>query len=281
VVRLLAGAAGASGVLTWVALWVLAGRPNVTHTLGCALPCIAVLLLAHTSPADRKQYLLRLLAAVLMLPPLMQVALLSGTTAGHAVVLAGLLLLHLAGFAGLAWRLAPLTTRIDPAEDVRPVSAPWLGERLRALHAAGLPWTLRRERSSDTWVLTRSDPADAGRAWALRLFIDEAAGEVRVRERVGGVGARPQDAAEASLRGPGDATFDPCRPAARRGWSLSLQATLIEPEALAAVRLHLHGPVAEAAPGAGQTLDELVHLLAALVTRSGWAWQPTLRDPAR
>ena len=91
-------------------------------------------------------------------------------------------------------------------------------------------------------------------------------------------GAAPRNADEASMRGIGDLAADPTRPDAQRISSRVAQASMIDPARLEATRLVLRDGKAEPAPQALTTAnaDDLVILLCALVTRSGYAWQPKL-----
>src|SRR6185295_5004480 len=108
---------------------------------------------------------------------------------------------------------------------------------------------------------------------------------VRVRERVGASGAKPRSAEEASMRSAGDSAVDPTRPEAQRISSRSAQAQMIDPARLQATRLVLSEGRADPAPdtlaASVRDPDALVVLLCAVVTRSGWAWQPLLFGGAR
>jgi hypothetical protein len=88
----------------------------------------------------------------------------------------------------------------------------------------------------------------------------------------------PQDADEASLRDPGDDLVDAARPDADRLWSATLQATMVQPALLAAVPLRLRARQAELPPAYAAALDGegVLTALCAVVTRSGWHWQPRL-----
>ncbi|WP_394479300.1 hypothetical protein [Roseateles sp. LYH14W] len=112
----------------------------------------------------------------------------------------------------------------------------------------------------------------------ITLHIDAGSGTVRVHEKLGVDGDAPMDAAEASLRGPGDELFDVARPAAQKVWSSTLQATMVEPSRLAAVPLQLqHRHAALPADYAARLDGEgVLTALCAVVTRSGWHWQPRL-----
>ena len=83
---------------------------------------------------------------------------------------------------------------------------------------------------------------------------------------------------DASLRSIGDTWFDPSRPQAQRVSGITLQASMIEPSRLAATRLAMDGgQVRLLAPAAADLdADGVVAVLAALVTRSGYGWQPEL-----
>ena len=82
------------------------------------------------------------------------------------------------------------------------------------------------------------------------------------------------------MRTLGEPICDPTRPQAQRISSRVAQATMIDPARLQATRLYLHDDHAEPAPQAVSATasdpDAVVTLLCALVTRSGYAWQPLL-----
>ena len=121
-------------------------------------------------------------------------------------------------------------------------------------------------------------PLEALRCHRIVLVLDERRREVRVSERLGAHGARPRDADEASLRSLGDAAFDPSRPDADRVWQTTWQATMIDPLRLDAVPLRPLGLHAELPRAYAAALDGegVLTALCALVTRSGWHWQPRL-----
>lgn len=99
---------------------------------------------------------------------------------------------------------------------------------------------------------------------------------VKVREKLIASMARPNSEEEASMRGPGDDYFDPTRPLARRVSSVTFQTSTINPQRLEALPLRMFGQSVELPEGHAQTLDAdgMVILLCAVVTRSGWQWQP-------
>ena len=82
------------------------------------------------------------------------------------------------------------------------------------------------------------------------------------------------------MRTLGDPICDPTRPQAQRISSRVAQATMIDPARLQATRLALRDGEAEPAPQALSATaadpDAVITLLCALVTRSGYAWQPLL-----
>ena len=67
--------------MLWGALRLLAPLPALSDTLACAGPLLAVLLRSATSQAGRRHYLLRMLAAVPMLPRLPRLSLPPGGAA--------------------------------------------------------------------------------------------------------------------------------------------------------------------------------------------------------
>lgn len=271
-----------SGLLAagWLAL--IGAEAGVVEALLCAGPALVALVLCATSRADRRQYVARLVAAALMLPLLqaMWVGSQDGTrelpvpiwvvftawSLGHALV-------FLAAVAVLARRV----TRVEAQAGTQRVDAGTLAARLRSLQAVGLPLSIEAGETAADWTLElRTADVGADRSHRVLLRLDAARAEVRVRERVAAHGAAPRDADEASLRSLGEPAFDPARPEATHGWSQTTQATMLEPDRLAAVRIALREGWVEVAPGAAVDSESLVALLCAVVTRSGWAWQPQL-----
>jgi hypothetical protein len=168
------------------------------------------------------------------------------------------------------------TTRMPAAPGAIAVNAAALRARLVSFAASPrAPFTL--VESSDARVIV-DVPVGPLRSHRIALALDAARREVGVTERIGVHGDRPRDAAEASLRSPGEAAFDPGRPDADRVWQTTWQATMIDPVRLAAVPLQPLALHAELPPAYAATLDGegVVTALCALVTRSGWHWQPRL-----
>jgi hypothetical protein len=112
----------------------------------------------------------------------------------------------------------------------------------------------------------------------ITLHIDARRGWVRVHEKLGINGDAPQHANEASLRDAGDDWNDPARPDADELWSATLQTTMVEPSRLATVPLQLQSRHADLPADYAMKLDGegVLTALCALVTRSGWRWQPRL-----
>jgi hypothetical protein len=278
------------GGLAWTWLASAGARPGLLEALICTAPVVLALRLGFTSQADRQQYVARLLACAAMLPILLMMwAGAQDTPAATAeaapwvrrpwIFFAAFALLHAAVFvAAVAW-LARAVTRVEAARRAMPVPAPVLVQRLRSLAAAGVPFTLAADAKPGEWVATLR-LAEGARSHRVLLEIDEPGRTVRVRERLGASGAAPCSCEEASLRTLGEPICDPTRPQAQKVSSRVAQATMIDPEQLEATRLVLQDGRAEPAPqAAGATAedpDAVITLLCALVTRSGYAWQPLL-----
>ena len=278
------------GGLAWAWLVIAGGDPGSFEALICATPALLALGLGFSSQADRQQYVARLLACAAMLPILLMMWA-SAQDTPAATPAMGLLarrpwiffsafaLLHAAAFVGaIAW-LAATVTRVEAVAGGTPVPAALLVQRLLSLAAAGVPLDVTPGSAADEWTVALR-LVEAERSHRVLLRIDERAHTVRVRERLGASGAAPRNADEASLRGIGDPTFDPSRPDAQQISSRVAQASMIDPVRLQATRLFLRDGQAEPAPQAlartSADPDALVTLLRALVTRSGYAWQPQL-----
>lgn len=274
------GAAGAALAL-WPALqggvlWAWGSDRGPLAAALCAAPALATLALAATSQHDRRQYVARTLAAAMMLPLLQLMWALEPPRVASVALLTGLALLHVAAFLAAVLWLAVVATRVQAAPGVAPVSPGDLVARLRSLVALGLPLRVGPGAAAGEWVVDLVDEVHPDRGHHVRLSLDAAAACVRVRERLGASAAVPRSADEASMRSIGDPAFDPARPPAQRVWARVAQATMVEPHRLDAVRLRWSPDgVAAADPGA-RDAESLVTLLAAVVVRSGWHWQPLL-----
>jgi hypothetical protein len=170
------------------------------------------------------------------------------------------------------------TTRV-PALRGAPMATPEeLRARLLSLARPTGPFNIT-ELTVDGAPALRVDVSPSPRrSHHITLHIDARCGRVRVHEKLGANGDAPQDADEASMRGPGDEWMDPARPDAGQVWSSTLQTTMVVPSRLAAVPLQLQSRQAALPAGYANSLDGegVLTALCALVTRSGWHWQPRL-----
>lgn len=82
------------------------------------------------------------------------------------------------------------------------------------------------------------------------------------------------------MRGPANPWFDPTRPSAGQVSGKTVQTRMIDAQRLAAVPLRIAGSAVELSAVDARGLDDdgLVTLLCAVVTRSGWHWQPAFFD---
>ena len=184
-------------------------------------------------------------------------------------------LVHIAFTLGFLLWAGTVTTYMAPAPGAAAVTPALLTQRLRSLAEAGLPVAVS-PLGEGGWRIEHQGLA-AGRAHAALLMLDSRRRRVQVRELVTADAATPEDEDEACLRGSlADAALDASRPRAGQVWQKVVQTTMIEPTRLGAQRLLLQGERVALAPGARDRFDGegMVTLLAALVTRSGWAWQP-------
>ena len=278
------------GGLAWAWLVIAGASRGVFEAVICAAPALLAFGVGFTTQADRQQYVARLVACTAMLPILLMMWAGSQDAAAATpdmsllarrpwIFFTAFALLHAAAFlASIAW-LAAAVTRVEAVPGTTAVPAALLVQRLRSLAAAGLPLDVTAGAAAGE-VAVALRLAEAERTHRVLLHIDERKHTVRVRERVGASGAAPRDADEASMRSIGDPAIEPTRPDAQRISSRVAQTSMIDPARLQAIRLVLRDGHAEPAP---QTVtrtradpDELVTLLCALVTRSGYAWQPLL-----
>jgi hypothetical protein len=294
-------------------LWALGSDRSLLASLLCLLPAAAAAGLGFTSQQDRGQYLARLLACAAFLPLLLLMLAYAeggGVWQASGLLLAALLAVWLLAFLGGVVAMASSSTAIAAAPGIEPVAAERLGTRLLSLAALSLPLRLgakvQRGTQPGQWELELRDPAMPERLHRVRLDIDAAAHHVVVRERLLSTGAVPSSADDASMRSVGDPAFEPARPQAQWLGARTAQATIVEPDELASVKLQwgFDGGVAAVvlppvmrdgsddglrdAAGSqerqpqhpdGALRDEAqawLTLLAAVVTRSGYAWRPTL-----
>lgn len=289
-----------AGAVAWFWLGLIGAERGLIEVMVCAAPAVLALGLGFTSQSDRRQYVARLLACSAMLPILLMFwassqdpassavsGAASGTAPEAAAAASGWLaqpwlffsvcaLAHVLVFVVAIWWLAAAVTRIEAVAVDGKIGKFMLGQRLQSLSTAGVAMDVAAGAQADDWVVKIRLPAVEGRSHRVLLSIDEAAGQVMVRERLGLAGAAPKDANEASMRSLGDSPFDPSRPDAQAISGRSIQTTMIEPDKLAAAQLELSAATAHPVGAAPSEPEAIVTLLCALVTRSGYAWQPVL-----
>jgi hypothetical protein len=243
----------------------------------CFVPMLVGLALMFTSQADAEQYVLRLTAAVLMLPLLLGMWVFSqdvgAPPAPYWPYPAGAAVLHVLGFLGLLLWLAPATTRVSAAA-VSPVSLDALQARIYSLNDIGGPIDVGR--GADGEMVMRFRFAANDRSHRVLLTFDSEAKSVRVRERKSESGAKPVTESERSLRGVGEPYWDPTRPEATSVMSRSALISPIKAEQLAAMPVVLQGrSVSVPREVAGKIdTDSMVVLVCKVVTESGWNWAP-------
>ena len=176
--------------------------------------------------------------------------------------------------AMIAWA-GSATTRIAAAPGIAPVAAHALQQRLGSI-ARDVPTLQLTQPGAQT--LRIECLLGERRSHLITLTLDEAAHRVQVAEKIAVRGDAPCDADEARMDSFADSTLDPSRPDAQRVWSSTRQATMIEPQRLAAVPLQLQANTARfpAAYVASLDAEGVLTALCAIVTRSGWHWQPRL-----
>lgn len=182
---------------------------------------------------------------------------------------------HMLFFAGLiAWGGSALT-QVPALAGTEAVALQTLNDRLNSLG-----------RVSDHLIVSKPE-ADSllfevrvaqRRSHRIVLHLDAEKHTVQVGEKLVVDGAAPIDEDEASMGDFGESAFDRAGPDAQRVWSSTWQATMIEPARLAGVPLQLQSSSALLPAAYLDSLDGegVVTVLCAVVTRSGWHWQPRL-----
>jgi hypothetical protein len=269
------------GAMLWLWLDRSGVDPSWIETTICLAPAILGIFLARTSTEDQKQYIARILACVGFLPILL---LFWGTSLDPASDMpsrlawpfaVGAALVHAAAFVGLIFWGGSYITAVPAAAGVAPASAGDLSARLVSLDRVGAPWDVASELNGTVLVSLRF--ASGGqRGHQVRLKLNPQRHAVQVREKLTASMARPANEQEASMRGPADSYFDPTRPSASHVSGTTLQTSMIDPQRLATLPLRLFGQGVELPDGYAAALDTdgMVTLLCAVVTRSGWRWQP-------
>ena len=278
------------GLVFTVALPRLGGAPlSPWSGLLCAAPTVLCVVLANTSQEDRRQYVARVMAAMLMLPILQLMwgaeQLTQASTLATALTCGLALTIHMGLFVLQLPYWARKATRVEPRGAGIAVDASRLLVRLSSLHCHQPQWQLRVDAARGlAWLEVQHRDAapaqeqDGGRSLYLSLVLDEASRTVSVTERVQARGATPANAAERSMRRVGDDVLSANRPDAQRVWSLTLQATLLEDASLMSAAMRFDGDQLQLAPAVANCANDeaVVTLLASLVLRSGWVWQPRL-----
>ena len=188
----------------------------------------------------------------------------------------GAVAVHMLFFVGLIFWGGSALTQVPAQPGSVPVSAETLNDRLCSL-----------ARASDKLIVSRIDDqavlfevlAARRRSHRITLRLDAAKRAVIIEEKLAAAGTAPLDDDEASMGDFGESAFDAARPDAQRVWSSTWQATMIEPDRLARVPLQLHSASALLPASYLDSLDGegVLTVLCAIVTRSGWHWQPRLR----
>lgn len=269
---------GTAGTAMWAWLrWVGVDITPTTMVI-CGLPTLLSIILTFTSMADQEQYMMRLTACSMFTPFLL---LFWGISADAPALPrmpwaygVGAGLLHIAIFcASILW-FGTTTTLIAAEAGVAPVDAETLRDRLMSLNEIGAPLAVSSSSTNELSVSYRFHSSD--RSYRVLLNLDPAKHQVRVRERASADGATPETEAERSMRGPADPYFDPTRPEASQVWETTAQVTPVKPAHLKATPTTLRGRQARVPAEFAAALDSrgMLTLLCAVVTRSGWNWQP-------
>ena len=270
------------GAVTWLWLRWFGVEPSPVISVVCGLPALLGAVLAGTSLSDERQYVARVLACMMFTPVLLLFWATSLDPDPGAIArpiwpfATGLMAVHALCFVGVIFWGGSALTAVAPAKGTPVVGATELRARLLSLNAAAAPFEVTNGSGHVDLVVAYRFSADAHRSHHVLLKLDTARREVRVRERTGASGARPITADEASMRGPADPFFDPTRPNATHVWGKTAQTTQIEREKLSAVPLRFQGQEARVPPDFAAAIDGdgMVTVLCAVVTRSGWRWQP-------
>ena len=279
----------AVGGATWVWIGWFGVEPSPSIAVVCALPAILGAVLAGTSTSDERQYVARVLASTMFTPALLLFWATSLDPAAGAVArpvwpfATGFVVAHALCFVGAIFWGGSTLTAVPAAPGAPIASAQDLRARLLSLNAASVPFEVANDSGNFDVVVSFRYAEDARRSHHVLLKLDTARREVRVRERTGAAGARPITAEEASMRSPGDPFYDPTRPTTRRVWGKTAQTTQIDKQRLAGVPLQVRRQRADLAVdyAAGLDGEGMVTVLCALVTRSGWRWQPVFFGSGR
>ena len=187
----------------------------------------------------------------------------------------GAVVTHMLFFVGLIFWGGSALTQVPALAGSVAVPAGTLIERLGSL-----------ARLSNRLIVSTPDahsvlfevPAAQRRSHRITLRLDADKHAVQVEEKLAAGGAAPIDDEEASMGDFGESAFDATRPDAQRIWSSTWQATMIEPARLAGVPLQLQAASVLLPASYLDSLDGegVLTVLCAVVTRSGWRWEPRL-----
>lgn len=270
-----------------LALWLLwSQRASSAEAAGlCAIPLLLTAWLVWRAEPDARQFIAQLFAAVIFGPLLLAFVVGDRPSAIDSTAwpfMLGGALLHVAALLGAVIGLGGYVTRVAAAPGVMPVHSRLLRERLASLIEAEVPvsmFTEPCEHSLDSRLVFHVRLSDPLRSHRIVLQLDATQQRVRVFERTDTHGARALTAGEASMRQPGEPSLYPTRPDAQAISGTTWQTTMISPQRMAGLRLQLAGSQATLARPQARALDAegVVTVLCAVVTRSGWAWQPAWR----
>jgi hypothetical protein len=257
--------------------WLEGGALALGSAIGCAVPALLAALVLGLHRGEVTQYLAKSTACLGMPPILLLFWAAEVADAGRVMwpAMTAFAVGHALAFLLFVLWAAKATTRV--AARGAAVSQELLCARLCSLPATGLPCTVARE---PTHLLTVDYHCAPGVARSLRfmLELDPVRHTVHVREREGASGAAPRDAAEADMRPIGSVGIDPTRPNAQAVYGTTTNTTILEPDRLAALPIALTGEHASLPEAFARAADgtQLAYVLAAVVSRSGWAYQPIL-----
>ena len=182
---------------------------------------------------------------------------------------------HMLFFAALILWGGSALTQVPALSGSAAVAADVLSERLCSLARSSEGVIVSKPDADTVLFEVRVGPR---RSHKITLRLDESSHCVQVEERLAANAAAPIDDDEASMGDFGESSFDATRPDARRVWSATWQATMIEPKRLAGVPLQLQASRALLPASYLDSLDGegVLTVLCAVVTRSGWHWEPRL-----
>ncbi len=248
------------------------------NLLGCFAPALACIAMAFTSIEDTEQYIARIIACGMFLPVL---ALFWSSTPNPAetrMVWPGgvaFAVAHIACFVGSLFYFGTVTTRVPASPNTVPVPMETLRARLQAVAGGTAPFDMTAGEANEI-VMSFRYAADSGRSHQARLILQPEHRAVQVKERLSAKAAQPLNEQERSMRVPGDPLFDPARPIATIISNTEARTSTMAPKRLGAVPVTLLGNSAELPQGYAMHLDGegMITLLCAIVTRSGWNWQP-------